>query len=623
MTSHSDSLSRGIAHIDAKALSTVVHVGAGDGRCIDAYRRRPPSRLVLVEGDPAARRRLAVAAATLAGTEVRGDIVGAAAGSGEWIDCSVRRFSGLHRPARLMDYYPGLGTRAPLPVAVRSLCDVLADCAVPDSRRMSTALVLDLPGALRAALDAVPPSLLDAFGWILLRAPREALHEGADVAADVLAWLDDHYYRPQWSDTESDPLWETHLLHLDTAGRRIARLTADLATAARERLAAERGLAELRSRQQQLTRRAEAAEAAEKELASLKTRLQSTAERAKVADDMEMLARQRNEQINRLKKELGEARQTASATSRLNLLRDADLRDLQARYVTLREPAAAAPRAAIAGDEPVRTLHHFACTGGTLISKCIASMPNVQLLSEVDPLSDAQLGRNRNRFAPTDMVALLRQSSRGAEPALLVKVFQDGLRAVIRDVVGRGQRLVLRDHAHSHFCLGRQVPPRPTLRDMVLEVAPVLSLVTVRHPIDSVASVQKNWGLQFEPATLEEYALRYAAFLDAYPGVRIVRYEDFVRSPREVMRIVCDELRLPFFEDFEQVFPSIELSGDSGRRSDVIALPERRAEAAAMMEEALRAPAFVALCERLGYGLGDEAAVRDNEHVSVQAKRIA
>src|SRR5690606_26210779 len=37
--------------------------------------------------------------------------------------------------------------------------------------------------------------------------------------------------------------------------------------------------------------------------------------------------------------------------------------------------------------EPVRIVHHFACTGGTLICKCIAAMPNTQLLSEVNPLN--------------------------------------------------------------------------------------------------------------------------------------------------------------------------------------------------------------------------------------------
>ena len=47
----------------------------------------------------------------------------------------------------------------------------------------------------------------------------------------------------------------------------------------------------------------------------------------------------------------------------------------------------AAMVAAQPGPQPYRVLHHMACTGGTLISRCLATMPNVVLLSEIDPLS--------------------------------------------------------------------------------------------------------------------------------------------------------------------------------------------------------------------------------------------
>jgi len=35
----------------------------------------------------------------------------------------------------------------------------------------------------------------------------------------------------------------------------------------------------------------------------------------------------------------------------------------------------------------LRTLHHLSCTGGTLFSKCLASMEQVALLSEVHPFN--------------------------------------------------------------------------------------------------------------------------------------------------------------------------------------------------------------------------------------------
>ena len=150
--------------------------------------------------------------------------------------------------------------------------------------------------------------------------------------------------------------------------------------------------------------------------------------------------------------------------------------------------------------EPIRTVHQFACSGGTVIGKCIASMPNVQLLSEVDPL--APVVRTKEgvpRFTPTDMPALLRGSTRGASDALIAKVFQAELRVLHEYTVRHGLRLVVRDHAHTHYCRGAGVPTRPGLRKLVREVAPTLSLLVTRDPVDSYSSLVDNDWVQFTP----------------------------------------------------------------------------------------------------------------------------
>jgi len=103
--------------------------------------------------------------------------------------------------------------------------------------------------------------------------------------------------------------------------------------------------------------------------------------------------------------------------------------------------------------QPVRIVHHFACTGGTLICKLLATMPNTLLLSEIDPLSQI-MTRNRRSpaFAPTDLIYGMRVALRPADDAAVIEVFTAGLRALYTQVGSIGQRLVLRDHSHSHFC---------------------------------------------------------------------------------------------------------------------------------------------------------------------------
>ena len=47
----------------------------------------------------------------------------------------------------------------------------------------------------------------------------------------------------------------------------------------------------------------------------------------------------------------------------------------------------------------LRTIHHFACTGGTVISKCLAALPQVMLISEINPIN-----RHSSKFNPSHPV---------------------------------------------------------------------------------------------------------------------------------------------------------------------------------------------------------------------------
>jgi len=64
-------------------------------------------------------------------------------------------------------------------------------------------------------------------------------------------------------------------------------------------------------------------------------------------------------------------------------------------------PSDAAPAA------PIRVLHHWACSGGTVISRCIASQPQVVLLSEVHPLAYLRVAQAYPYYFPTDLIQQL------------------------------------------------------------------------------------------------------------------------------------------------------------------------------------------------------------------------
>lgn len=247
--------------------------------------------------------------------------------------------------------------------------------------------------------------------------------------------------------------------------------------------------------------------------------------------------------------------------------------------------------------EPIRTIHHFACTGGTLFSKCLATTANTQVLSEVDPLSTIPA----QRFAPSDLILQWRQSAHTISNTLLQDIYTAGLQVLYEHCCKRGERLILRDHSHSHFCTDQEIDKRPTVLQIVQEYHAVLPVVTVRHPLDSYLSLTQNGWAGFNPNTLSEYVNRYKMFLDAHEGVPIFKYEDLISSPLEVQEKLSAALHLPFDPEAHELISAIKLTGDSGRSSGIIGQRERRPIPETVALERQSSANYIILCQRLGY----------------------
>lgn len=252
------------------------------------------------------------------------------------------------------------------------------------------------------------------------------------------------------------------------------------------------------------------------------------------------------------------------------------------------------------GEPPLRTIHHFACTGGTVISKCIAALPGAVVLSEIDPLSRIPIKPNKV-FAPTDLILALRQSVPELPEESLIEVFTAGMRVVKRELTLRGYEVVIRDHAHSQFATDVNPASRATLLDILTANFPVIAVLTVRHPLDSFISLTRNGWLHFNPPTLDEYCRRYIAFLDRYSSTPVFKYEDFTEEPAAILQRICDVLKLRFHSFALDAFSAIRMSGDSGRSGDRISHRSRREVPPQIYEQARTSASYALLCGRLDY----------------------
>ncbi|NQU35028.1 MAG: hypothetical protein HQ521_17515, partial [Bacteroidetes bacterium] len=202
----------------------------------------------------------------------------------------------------------------------------------------------------------------------------------------------------------------------------------------------------------------------------------------------------------------------------------------------------------------IRVIHHFACSGGSLISKCIASMPNVYLLSEVHPYTNLHMNSINIKYMPADIASLAKYSDIPQQEKLAKQIFTRSIESTHKHLNEVGGTLVLREHTHADFCSDLDKHEVCAVVDALSDDFKVLSLISLRDPIDSYLSLTRNKWLHFAPQTFDEYCNRLLKFLESYPDSKIILYEDFVSKPKKTMLYICQLLQLQYSELFENLF---------------------------------------------------------------------
>lgn len=256
----------------------------------------------------------------------------------------------------------------------------------------------------------------------------------------------------------------------------------------------------------------------------------------------------------------------------------------------------------------IRIIHHWACSGGTIISRSIASLQNVVLLSEVHPLAYLRLAKPELRYTPTDIVQQLCLPHNEADPALCIAAWRGAITALAQKVVENHKVLVLRNHSHIDFFTGAEPEAEHFITRVLKDTHAIDALLTVRHPLDSWISIQRqNWDQHFRFGTFEEFCYRAILLVQASEGLPIIRYEEFSRNPQKGLEAACKCLKINSTTLLPLALNDVKLSGDSGRCSNQIQPRSRRpipeavqAEIQAMNQHGYPS-SYLQLCSRLGY----------------------
>jgi hypothetical protein len=263
-----------------------------------------------------------------------------------------------------------------------------------------------------------------------------------------------------------------------------------------------------------------------------------------------------------------------------------------------------ATRPADAGTKPeVRVLQHMARTGGTAISKCLAVMDSVVLLSEIHPLAVqlhdpvAQARDWFGLFTPAEAEPL----AGGQGP------FDEVIGEIVRRCEARGDRLVLREWSHIDFT-AVPYPFAATYYPLMVGLLErrfrVIRTATVRHPVDQWLSLSTRKVMQNTGFTLTAFLQGYRRFADEAAEIGFVRYEDFTADPDTALKTLCSRLEIPFDPGYRERWSDYpHVTGEPKPRETIGARP-RPPVSPALLEAFAADPNYRAAIERLGYRHG-------------------
>jgi len=183
---------------------------------------------------------------------------------------------------------------------------------------------------------------------------------------------------------------------------------------------------------------------------------------------------------------------------------------------------------------------NYARSGGTLLNKCLASLPNVVMLSEVNPLG---CGSGSNQENPTNSIKS--QAKEWYNIDVYSESFKDQINEIYNFCIQNNKTLVIRDWSIVNFhpwdSFNNANPPKNFLLIEELKNDYDLKIFGfVRDAIDVwISRGCKNIDNFFEGYSPFVYAMKNL-------NCPVFKYEKFTENPRQQLKLICDTVGLEY-----------------------------------------------------------------------------
>lgn len=196
----------------------------------------------------------------------------------------------------------------------------------------------------------------------------------------------------------------------------------------------------------------------------------------------------------------------------------------------------------------LRILHQLPISGGALISKCLAVLPECTLFNNIHPRNGEVPNHGQNIFAQAANWYQLFSEEDKAKLGGQAVDYANGIRMIYDRLQERDQCMLIRSWSHLDF-IGFPFIADPqgtlALSDLLREDFELLEAATLRHPIDNWIHLQKLHIMR-DKLGLDDYMKGYYNFVQSVESMTVVRYEDFAKEPDAHIEKLCNALEIPF-----------------------------------------------------------------------------
>ncbi|NBD19019.1 MAG: O-linked N-acetylglucosamine transferase, SPINDLY family protein [Cyanobacteria bacterium] len=226
----------------------------------------------------------------------------------------------------------------------------------------------------------------------------------------------------------------------------------------------------------------------------------------------------------------------------------------------------------------LRLLHNLPRCGGTIISKCLATMENNLLLSEIHP-------RGMDMFNPLqqahDWFDLLTTKDFNELATSKPVSFVDAISRIHQRSEENNCNLIIRDWAHLDFFgvpWTNNLSYRLDLAETLKTHFDNIQAAIVRHPVDQWLSLCRLELLQGK-LSLENFLQGYLEFAKIATEIGFIRYEDFTHDPDTQLQALCEKLETPFDPNYKEKWQTYKkITGETASQGEITPQPRRHIE---------------------------------------------